>query len=516
MNMSTTLISDYQARLASFWRTCAESEVVPALRHLCRTDLYFLLRYALNRADAEDQWIFDRCAEIQANPDGYIDLWSREHYKSAIITFAKTIQDILASHGDEPLAEWGGREVTVGIFSETRGLAKRFLRQIKQEFEQNKKLKEWFPDILYSDPENQAPKWSEDDGIVVRRESNPAEATVEAWGVVGGQPIGKHFLLLVYDDVVTLDTVQTPEAMKKCSEALSISYALGAEGGRRRFIGTRYHANDPYKTVLDRGTAIPRIHLLTDDGTATGNPVLRSRDWVTQKRRDMGPYIFACQMLQNPKADEMQGFQDAWLRYHDGMRRDGLNVYLLVDPAGSKTKKSDYTAAWAIGLAPDRNIYVLDFVYDRLNLTQRGKLVMDWHRKYKPMRTPDGVRYEKYGMQADIEYIETLQKEQNYRFDIMPVAGQIPKNDRIKRLVPYFEQGRIWLPRTLYKTNWEGRTEDLIQVFIEQEYKPFPVPVHDDGLDGLARLAEPELELIWPQIEEYSASELEPPTFEDS
>jgi hypothetical protein len=30
-----------------------------SLRHLCRTDLYFLLRHGLRRADAEHQWIFD-------------------------------------------------------------------------------------------------------------------------------------------------------------------------------------------------------------------------------------------------------------------------------------------------------------------------------------------------------------------------------------------------------------------------------------------------------------------------
>jgi hypothetical protein len=325
-----------------------------------------------------------------------LDLWSREHYKSAIITYAKTIQDILASHGDEPLAEWGGREATVGIFSHTRGIAKRFLRQIKFEFEQNALLKEWFPDILYDNPHKSSPKWSEDDGIVVKRKSNPAEATIEAWGVVDGQPIGKHFFILVYDDVVVPESVTSPEMMSKTSDMLALSFALGAEGGRRRFIGTRYHGNDAYKTVIDRQTAKPRIHLLTKDGTADGEPVLRSKEWVAEKRRDMGPYIFACQMLQNPKADETQGFKEEWLKYHDGMKRDGLNVYMLFDPAGSKSKKSDYTSGWVVGLGPDENLYILDMVRDRLNLTQRAELVMRWHKKYKPMRT-DGVRYEKYG-----------------------------------------------------------------------------------------------------------------------
>lgn len=472
------------------------------------------MRHGLRRADAEHQWIFERCREVQENPDGYLDLWSREHYKSAIITYAKTIQDILASHGDDPLAVWGGREVTVGIFSHTRGIAKRFLRQIKFEFEQNELLKEWFPDILYDNPHKHAPKWSEDDGIVVKRKSNPAEATVEAWGVVDGQPIGKHFFILVYDDVVVPESVTTPEMMEKTSDMLALSFALGAEGGRRRFIGTRYHANDAYKTIIDRQTAKPRLHLLTDNGQVDGNPVLRSKEWVAEKRRDMGPYIFACQMLQNPKADETQGFREEWLKYHDGLRLQGLNVYLLFDPAGSKNKKSDYTAAWVVGLGPDENLYVLDMVRDRFNLTQRAKLVMDWHKKYKPVRA-DGVRYEKYGLMADIEHIQSIQKAVNYRFEIAEVGGTLPKNDRIKRLIPYFEQGRVYLPRTLWYTGSDGKTTDLVQDFIEQEYKAFPVPIHDDMLDALARIAEPELPLMFPQQEVFRTEDLEPAHYED-
>ncbi len=503
-------LTDYQARLAEFWRACPKGQEIAALRHLCRTDLYFLLRYGLNREDVEHQWLFDRCREVQAEPDGMLDLWSREHYKTAIISFAKSIQDILASHGDGPTSQYG-REVCIGLFSHSRGLAKRLLRQIKYEFESNTKLQSWFPDVLWSNPQKEAPKWSEDDGIVVKRKSNPAEATVEAWGVVDAQPIGKHFPVLVYDDVVVPESVTTPEMMSKTSDMLSLSYALGADGGVRRFIGTRYHQNDAYRTVIDRGTAKPRIRLLTDDGTATGNPVLRSRDWVAQKRRDMGPYLFASQMLQNPTADEAQGFKADWLKYHDGIKRTGLNVYILVDAANDKKKTSDYTAVWVIGLGPDRNAYALDVIRDRLNLTQRGKLVMDLHRKWRPI----AVRYERYGLMADIQHIESLQIAQNYRFDITEVAGQTPKNDRIKRLLPWFEQGRIYLPRTRYYTPYDGKTLDLTQAFVEEEYKPFPVPVHDDMLDSLARLDEPDLQLIWPAEEEYDSRELESETFDD-
>jgi hypothetical protein len=81
-------------------------------------------------------------------------------------------------------------------------------------------------------------------------------------------------------------------------------------------------------------------------------------------------------------------------------------------------------------------------------------------------------------------------------------------------LIPYFEQGRVYLPRTTYYTDYQGKTEDLMQVFLQQEFKPFPVSVHDDMLDALARIVEPDFPLIWPDtLDEYARTE--PETFDD-
>lgn len=462
------------------------------IRVLCRTDLYFLLRYIMGRADMEHPWLFARIKEVEREPNGFLDLWAREHYKSTVITFAKSIQDILRSHGDDPLDP---RECTIGIFSHTGSIATAFLNQIKQELSSNKKLQELFPDILYDNPEREAQKWSED-GLIVRRKSNSKECTVEAHGLVDGQPISVHFTHLIYDDVVVPASVASPEMMKKTLAALEMSYSLGAEGGIMRFIGTRYHFNDVYKTVMDRNTAKPRIYPATHDGTMTGKPVLLSQESLDTKRRNQGPYTFSSQMLLNPKADETQGMQRAWVNdRHAGVPWKGMNTYLVFDPASAKKKTSDYTAAWAIGLNSDNRMYVLDILRDRLNLTQRTAKMFDWHRKYSPLDT----RYEKYGKDGDIEHILEEQKRQNYRFQITAVGGQTAKNDRIKRLIPYFEQGRIVLPRTLHYTGYDGKTSDLVHDFIEQEFMGFPVGVHDDMLDALARMLEPELQLLWPK-----------------
>lgn len=434
-----------------------------------------------------------------------IDLWSREHYKSTIITFAKTIQDILASHGEDALYP----ELSIGIFSHTRPNAKGFLRQIKREFEQNAFLKSLFPDILYADPHKDAIKWSEDDGIIVKRKTNPKEATIEAWGVVDGQPIGKHFNILVYDDIVTAASVTSPDMIAKTTEMLVLSYSLGAQGGCKRFIGTRYHFSDTYREVMSRGTAIPRIYAATDNGQIDGNPVLLSRDDLEKKRRDMGAYIFSCQMMQDPVSDNQQGFKAEWIQKREAFNITGLNTYIIFDPASAKKKTSDYTAAWVLGLGGDKKVRVLDIVRDRLNLGERARLLFDWHKKYKPIQ----VRYEKYGKDSDIEHIQSEMRRTNYEFQIVEVGGQTSKSDRIKRLIPKFERGDILFPQTLWYTDYQGKTIDLVNTFIEEEYKCFPVPIHDDMLDSLARLYEPDLNLVWPS---ENNTDIKPPGYYSS
>lgn len=488
-----TTRSAYPQLLRSLPRL-SEQDRIGHLRNLCRTDLFFLLRYGLGRPDADNDWIFQRCREVQASPDEHLDLWARFHYKSTIITFALTIQDVL----NDP-------EITVGFFSHNRPTAKSFLRQIMREFETNERLKEWFSDILWARPEVQAPKWSEDDGITVIRKGNPKESTIEAWGLVDGQPTGRHFKLRVYDDVVTDKSVGTPEQISKTTESWELSLALaGAESGRSRYIGTRYHFQDTYKAILDRKSAEPRIHAATDNGKPDGAPVLLTEQRLAKLRRDMGPYTFGAQMLLDPQAVGQHKFVREWLkRYKDAQDGATMNRYIIVDPANAKKKDSDNTAMAVIGLGPDRNYYLLDAVRDRLNLAERTRALFELHRKWSPLV----VGYEKYGKDADIEHIEEKQEAENYRFVITALGGQVSKNDRIEKLIPLFEQGRFWIPEHLRKTLSDGRVHDLAEELVEEELLPFPFASYKDLLDACARVVDEELGAMWPgsgATEDYS------------
>ena len=462
-------------------------------RELGQTDLFYFLVFILKRADLNKKWLFERCREVQLEPDGYLDLWAREHYKSTIITFGLTLFDIV----NDP-------ELTFGIFSHTKSIARDFVRHIKTEMEGNEDLPRLWPDIFYTDPSRQSKRWSVDGGIVVKRKNNPKEATVEGHGLVDGMPTGRHFTRMVFDDVVTMDSVSTPEQIQKTTRARQMADNLGAEGGKKRFIGTRYHLFDDYRVMIDDEIAIPRIYPATVDGTEIGEPVLLPRESLITKRRNQGPYVFASQMLQDPTADKAMGFNSEWVRYADTEYHAAMNSlwrFIICDPAGGKQRKdNDYTTFWVIGYGSDDNYRVLDIRRDRMKLTTRCETLMSLHRHWKPQL----VAYEEYGMQADIEHIEFVQERDLYKFNITPLGGSMNKNLRIVRLVPHFENGyvsvqdggdgiaksRIILPTSCNRKDYEGRMRDLVKDFINDEYIAFPVLKHDDMMDGLARIVD--------------------------
>ncbi len=482
-------------RLFDLWKTCGEPELKESQRLLFRIDLWALLTMALNRMDFMHPWLFQRCQEIQTAPDGYLDLWARDHRKSSAITFAKTIQDILASHGEDPLPEWRGLEPTFAIFSHTRPIAKSFLRQIKVELERNALLKTLYPDILYDIPDRQAPRWSEDSGLMVKRKSNPKEATVEAWGLVDGQPTGKHFNVLVYDDVVTRESISSPEMIQKTTKAWEDSLNLGDAEPRIRMIGTRWHFADTYRDVMERKAAIPRIYPATEDGTLTGKPVLLSEDQLREKIKQMGPYTASAQLLLDPTVDSKQRFQRDWLN-HQFDRDEGwqaMNRALICDPASGK-KASDFTAMAVLGLGADQNYYLLDLIRDRLTLQQRADEYIRLHRKWKP----GWCGYEEYGLQADIEYLQERMNRETYHFDLTPLKGKLSKFDRVNRLIPIAAEGRLWLPEAIFRTNHEGRLEELILNLIEQEFLAWPVPAYDDSIDAISRVFDLEMPFPMP------------------
>lgn len=428
--------------VSELWQILIEEYGEDVRSWLAKNDRYFLLTVVLKRVDAIHPWLYARCREVEASPDGYLDLWARNHYKSTIITFAGIIQEVI----NDP-------EITIGVFSHTKPIAKAFLQQIQQEIERNEDLQSLFPGLFWENPQRDAPSWSLDNGLTVNRKSNPKEKTIEAHGLVDGQPIGKHFRLLVYDDVVTPASVSTPEQIQKTTESWELSDNLSMINGRKWHIGTRYSYADTYEEIMKRKAVVPRLHAATDDGTITGNPVFLSREEWEKKVQDQGEATISCQMLQNPLAGQQKMFNVEDLRTYE-VRPEVMNVYIMVDPARSKKKGSAKTAISVIGTDYAMNKYLLDGFNHKMDLRERWVRTAQMYHRWKRAPGVQNIKvgYESFGAQADLDYFtEQMGKpDQGGHFPIVelewPRDGEGSKVDRVQRLGPDLRAHKIFLP----------------------------------------------------------------------
>ncbi len=436
-------------------------------------DRYYLVVELLKRKDMRHPWIFDRCRELERQPDGYLDLWARYHGKSSLGTTAGIIQEVVI----DP-------EITVAIFSHTKPIAKAFLAQIKRELEENEALKAAYRDVLFAAPRRESPKWSEEEGIIVKRRSNPREATIEAHGLVDGQPVSRHYRLLVYDDIVTDKSVTTPEQIRKTTLAWEQSDNLGAaEGVRKWTFGTRWSFGDSYGIILERKVLKERRYPATDDGTLSGAPVFLTRErWEEVKRTQRS--TLSAQMLLNPVAGNDAVFLSTWFCSYE-VFPSVLNVYILVDPSKGRSRAagghdSDRSAIAVIGIDHAGNKYLLDGYCHRMRFSERYAYLKRLYAKWSahPGVQIVKVGYERYGAQIDTEVIEEMQaREQNY-FEVhelgFPRQGAHSKRDRIERLEPDIRAGRFYFPAVVWHPDFGGLDNECTwSVWTEADQKEF-------------------------------------------
>jgi hypothetical protein len=491
------------------WALEAPDFVVAAV---AEADRYFFLTQILRRPDALHPWLYERCREVEHEPDDCLDLWARGHYKSTFITFAGSLQEIIRN-----------QNITIAIFSHTRPIAKAFLDQIKGEMEGNPELHRYWPDIFWANPRREAPVWSLDNGIIVKRTSNPKEKTVEAWGLVDGQPISKHFDLRIYNDVVTESSVTTAEMILKTTRSWELSQNISVteqEGviGRQWHEGTRYNYADTYGVIIERQALKPRVYAATDDGTMDGEPVFLTKKAWAKKKRNESTHTIACQQLQNPIAGSIQEFTLEMLRYYE-VRPATLNVAILVDPANSKNKDTSNTAFAVMGVDAAWNKYLLDGACHKMNLTERWTMLKNLRNKWINQPGVQIVRigYERYGMQADIEHFREMMRIEKCPFPIEEVSwaretNSQAKDDRIRRLEPDARNWRLFFPypgkrgktsdqqkaiesgkahlvaKPITRKNENGELYDLVQYMIKNEWLFFPATVAKDFMDAMSRI----------------------------
>jgi hypothetical protein len=364
----------YKYDYRRIWELIASGEwpEIDTYREHIRNDLWFLLYFVVKpfsddkgRSMANHPFTVKYCQEVENGPLDYtLDLAARFHFKSTIITVAETIQYELKTPNH-----------ATGIFSHKSPIAKDFLFTIKSIFENERILAATHPDVVWQDCKREAPLWSLDEGIILKRDTNRKEASVSAHGLVEGMPTALHFERRVYDDITTNDIAQSMDIILKVQHAFDISQNLKAlVSSHHRVVGTYYSHQDPLIYIRDKRNldGTPKYFLrfkpATDDGTANGKPVLMTQEALDELKGDTS---FNAQQLLDPTPAADQRLNPDFLQKINRAELPGkLFKFMLIDQAGdaesNRGKKNDPWAMGVFAVEPfsddlgQSNIYIQD------------------------------------------------------------------------------------------------------------------------------------------------------------
>ena len=344
------------------------------MRSLFATDLWFLIRFGFGIEKANHPFVVRMCREVEegARTDT-LDIWARFHWKTVIITMAETFQFAVRNP-----------DKCTGIFCYARPAAKKPLRSLKILMEESEILKWCFPEVLWQRPDIEAPKWSEDDGLILKRGScSRKESSIEAHGLIEGMPTGSHFERNVFDDLETDDIRDSPDMLAKVFskfQMASVNMGTGSDMDQTRVIGTYYSHFGPNVKIRDLkypdGRKMYHLRLIpgSDDGTREGKPILMdANSWEKAKMS----IHFNSQQLCDPTPSSEIKLNGTFLRPIEPqfIPRDSYRVMVLDQAGGDESDKlsKDLWSYGVFGIEPcvddigQSKVYLLDIEADQMS-----------------------------------------------------------------------------------------------------------------------------------------------------
>jgi len=197
-------------------------------------------------------------------------------------------------------------------------------------------------------------------------------------------------------------------------------------------------------------------------------------------------YDFTCQFFNSPKMIENLFFTKEMTESAKQLADEHPTPeiyggkYLLVDPAYSVSKRSDHTGFIVCGFDREKRLHILLSHKIKADAKEVVDTIFSLQQQWKPRV----VAIEANSAQRILpSWMKEKQRQSGIFFRITEIkTGPIKsKIDRIKRLVPYFKEGRIAIPAEFEDLHEElagfprSNVDDLIDAlaFIEDVRKPF-------------------------------------------
>ncbi len=370
------------------------------------------------------KWQFD-------HPDN-LQLVFRGAGKSTTCTVTKVIHLLLKNPN-----------LRICIASKVVTQSQAFLKEIKNHFEGNEALARIFGP--YFDPQK-VTKWDETEIEVLPRTSTAKEASVTAIGV-GGMTVGKHYDVIISDDLVDEANSATKLQRKKVRKWYYSSLDPTLEPpdpevehrGEHHRLGTRYHYDDLYGHLITN--ELKEHHNIIPALGPCGRspwPDKYPPKFFAEKRRKSGTIIFNAQYQCDTEAMKGEIFQYDHCQKYDPEKLPGkMRIFMGVDLAIAESDKADMFAIVVIGVTPDRYYYVLDFYEARLRFGAQTKKILEYYKKYDPVRC--AIETNAYQL---AQYQNLKDGDRDLR--LKKVITDKDKRARAWKLSSLFEDGRVF------------------------------------------------------------------------
>lgn len=480
--------SDTHTKFANFSEVSSDSSDPSNVNALIEGQVEELANSFIKRFELPDTPQIRRLIEMKVlefNPDSRTRLFLlfRGAFKSTIITIAHTIQLMLI---------WPDIRILIASHKKEGG-SQKFLGSIKDHFIRNARFRKLFPEFCPKPNSVGQLEWGTSEQVTLPNRSATAifpEATIEIAGNTT-DVTGRHYDYLKIDDIVTRESVTNESMLEKTEEfnALLTFLFNQPEWGISDYAGTCYHFADLYASLRNSDQITKFILPVWDENKKPTIPERFTTRGIEQIRNhpSMTSYQFSAQYLMNPVPQEDQTFRPEYFSKH-GFYYDapppGLKMYLLVDPANSQRKQSDYTAIISVGIDAMGDLWLIDIIRDKLTLDGRAKLVTDILIRNKIHL----VHYESIGFQSsDTKSIREMGTQRDWYVTVNEIkASKQSKQDRIRGLQYFFEQGKIHFPKKyMYFSKYHNRQFDMTDVF-RKELWMFPSCEKDDLADCLS------------------------------
>lgn len=404
-----------------------------------------------------------------------MDLAPRGHGKSTIGDVDFCITKVLRNP-----------DIRIMIGSKTQTQASAFLKEIRIHFEQNVNLIRIFGDWKKSRDN----VWNDKEFTVNRRTMIKKEATVSALGA-SGAVVSKHFDIIIGDDLVGFENARTEAQRKVLKEWFYSSlYPTLEPDGEIHILGTRYSPMDLYEDLIKSKNYKVNVQqaITVKDGQEYSLWESKfSLEKLRSIREEAGLIIFNMQYQNNTELAKGKIFKYKYFKHFEEYDIDydlnrvrvkvldsqgvpywiPVRIYMGADLAISEdeTSNNDYFVLTVIGVDKNKNVYVLDYLKERLTFNAQLNAILDYGKNKFPM-------VERIGVET-VQYQKSLAQEIR-RLSLLPVINIQTSKDKVTRAMrrsALFENGKVW-----FRIGMDDLEECLLL---------FPEVDHDDLFDGL-------------------------------